>query len=196
MGAGAVGFVANEAIAQYRMKVGKEIGSAALVADGHHARVDGLGSLAVVLGLLAVVLGFPIADPAVGLAITGLLVFLLVREAGPVVLSRVMDRIDPAIVSEIQSTASGVAEVLSAHDVRARWVGHTLLAELSISVDADLTVGQGHGVAEQVQHRLIHQIPKLQSCTIHVEPFEGGRPPVHEIISHHFDDDSTDRESE
>ena len=122
--AGAVGFVANEAIAQYRIKAGKEIGSAALVADGHHARVDGLGSLAVVVGLALVAAGFQIADPAAGLVITALIVFLLVREAGPEVLSRVMDRIDPAILSQIQDSASEEPEVLSAHDIRARWTGH------------------------------------------------------------------------
>ena len=186
MGAGAVGFLINEVIAQHRIRVGKDIGSASLIADGHHARVDGLGSLAVVLGLTAVLLGFPIADPAVGLVITVFLIFLLVREAGPVVLSRVMDRIDPSIVSDIQDIASGVSGVLSVQDIRARWVGHGLLTELSVGVDADLTVGQGHGIAEEVQHSLMHSMQKLQWCTIHIEPFEAGRAPTHEIIAHHF----------
>ncbi len=186
MAAGAVGFLANEAIAQYRIKVGKDIGSAALIADGHHARVDGLGSLAVVVGLLAVLLGVPIADPVAGLAITALIVYLLLREAGPLVLSRVMDRIDPAILSQIQDTALEVPGVLSADEIRARWVGHRLHAELNIGVDAELSIGEGHRVAEQAQHMMMHSVPKLQQCTIHVEPFAGGEAPAHEIISHHF----------
>ncbi len=194
MSAGAAGFLTNEAIAQYRIKVGKEIGSATLIADGHHARVDGLGSLAVVLGLLAVVLGFPIADPVAGLAITGLIIYLLIREAGPAVLSRVMDRIDSAIVAEIQVVAAAVPGVLSAHDVRARWVGHRLVSELSISVDAGWTVAQGHHTAERVHHQLLHSVSKLIWCTVHVEPFETGQAVAHQIIAHHFDEDSEDLE--
>lgn len=195
MGAGAVGFLINEVIAQHRIRVGKDIGSASLIADGHHARVDGLGSLAVVLGLTAVLLGFPIADPAVGLVITGFLVFLLVREAGPVVLSRIMDRIDPAILSEIENIASPVSGVRSVHNIRARWVGHGLLTELSVCVDPDLSVAQGHQIAEEVQHTLMHSVQKLQWCTIHIEPFEEGRTPTHEIIAHHYPSGSGDEDS-
>ena len=195
MAAGAVGFIANEAIAQYRIKVGREVGSAALIVDGHHARVDGLGSLAVVLGLLAVLLGVPIADPVAGLAITVLIVYLLVREAGPMVLSRVMDRIDPAILSQILDSALDVPGVLGAHEIRARWVGHRLHADLNIGVAADLTIAEGHRIAEQAQHTLMHSLPKLQECTIHVEPFEGGEAPAHEIISHHFPGDLEEGET-
>ena len=192
MAAGGVGIVVNEAIAQYRIKVGKQIGSAALIADGHHARVDGLGSLAVVLGLAAVLLRYPLADPAVGLAITGILILLLVKGAGPTVLSRVMDRIEPGIVSEIQRVALEVPGVISAHDLRARWVGHRLLAELSISVEADLTVAEGHRIAEQVQHNLMHSIDKCQYGSIHVEPFEGDGARNHELFAHHLPQESHD----
>ena len=186
LAAGVVGFLVNEGIAQYRVKVGKDIGSAALVADGHHARFDGLGSLAVVIGLVAVLIGYPVADPAVGLFITVLLVFLLVREAAPPVLSRVMDRIDPDILHHLSETAAAVPGVRITHRTRARWTGHRLTAELSISVDAGMTVYEGHRIAEQVQHALLHQVPKLQWCNIHVEPFQGGETATHQIISHHL----------
>ncbi len=196
MAAGAAGFLTNEAIAQYRIKVGKEIGSAALMADGQHARIDGLGSLAVVLGLTAVVLGFPLADPIVGLVITGLILYLLIREAGPTVLSRVMDRIDSNIVAQVQSVAAAVPGVLSAYDVRARWVGHRLVSELSIGVDAGWTVAQGHHTAEQVHHQLLHSVSKLIWCTVHVEPFEAGHAAAHQIIAHHFGEDASGRTQE
>ena len=189
MAAGAVGFLANEGIAQYRIRVGERIGSAALVADGLHARVDGLGSLAVVLGLIAVALGIPAADPAAGPAITGLIVYLLIREAGPPVLSRTVDRIDPSVVSQIQNAALDTPGVVSAHDIRARWIGHRLAAELSIGVDADQTVTQGHQIAENVERRLRHAMSKLLWCTIHVEPFAEGRP-TFEVSDHGSDQDS------
>jgi cation diffusion facilitator family transporter len=173
MGAGAVGFFANEAIAQYRIKVGKQIGSVALIADGHHARVDGLGSLAVVLGLIPVAMGFPIADPAVGLVITGLIIYLLVREAGPMVLSRAMDRIDPSILGQLEQIAKDVPGVLDIYDVRARWIGRGLQAELSIAVNPNLTVAQGHRITEVVRLRITSSMPKLQWCTIRMDPFNG-----------------------
>ena len=192
MAIGAVGFVVNEVIAQYRMKVGRQIGSAALVADGHHARVDGLGSLAVVVGLSAVLLGAQVADPAVGLLITGLIIALLLREAGPLVLSRIMDRIDPTVVSEMEETASGVPGVLGVYEVRARWVGHRMLAELSVCVDDRLTIAQGHQIAEEVQHQLLHSIQNLRWCTIHLEPSKAGEAPAHEVTAHHFDVEQED----
>ena len=100
-------------------------------------------------------------------------------------LARALDRIDPAIVTEIEQTAADTPGVLSAHDIRARWVGHRLLAELSIGVEANLTVAQGHEIAEQVEHRMRHVMSNLMWCSIHVEPFLDGDSPQHRIVSHH-----------
>jgi cation diffusion facilitator family transporter len=71
--AGLVGFAGNELAARVRLRAGARIGSAALVADGQHARVDGFVSLGVVLAAAAVAVGIPRADPIVGLAITALI---------------------------------------------------------------------------------------------------------------------------
>ena len=186
MAAGAVGFLVNEAVAQYRIKVGKRIESAAIVADGQHARVDGLGSLAVVIGLAVVALGYPKADPIAGLVITVLILYLLVREAAPGILSRVLDRIDPHILNQIREVAQGVPRVERVSDVRARWMGHSLLAELSVGVEAGLSVAEGHAVAEEVEHQLLHHISKLQRCQVHVEPSEDGSRAPHDLTDHHF----------
>ena len=101
-------------------------------------------------------------------------------------LSRVMDRIDPVIISQIMDSVLDVPGVLGAYEIRARWVGHRLHAELNIGVDTDLTIGEGHLIAECAQHNLMHSLPNLRGCTIHVESFTGGRATAHEIISHHF----------
>ena len=191
MAAGAVAFLGNEAIAQFRVRVGKRIGSAALVADGHHARADALGSLAVVLGLAAVVLGFPIGDPIVGLLITALIVYILVREAGPQILARVMDRIDPHVLTDIQRVTLEVPQVQEVYEVRARWIGHILLAELSISVDLGLSVGQGHEAAEAVEHTLLHRLPKLHRSVVHVEPAGEERRLPHTLTAHHLTEEPT-----
>ncbi|MCI0695727.1 cation diffusion facilitator family transporter [candidate division KSB1 bacterium] len=169
MVAGVIGFLGNEAVAQFRIKVGKEIGSAALVADGRHSRIDGFTSLAVLLGALGVKLGFPAADPIVGLLIT-LAIFGIVLQAGREVFSRVMDSVDPHMIDEIERVASGVEEAKSVHDVRARWLGHEIHVELSIGVDRKLSVDDGHHIATHVQHELLHHIPHLHKVTIHVDP--------------------------
>jgi cation diffusion facilitator family transporter len=68
--AGAIGFLGNEAAALVRLRAGRALNSPALIADGEHARVDGLVSLAVVASALVVALGLRVADPLIGLTIT------------------------------------------------------------------------------------------------------------------------------
>lgn len=169
MVAGVIGFLGNEAVAQFRIKVGKEIGSAALVADGRHSRIDGFTSLAVLIGALGVKFGFPAADPIVGILIT-VAIFGIVLQAAREVFSRVMDAVDPQVIDEIKHVASGIKEVKSVHDVRARWLGHEILVELSIGVGCELSVAEGHHIATHVQHELSHHILHLHKVTIHVDP--------------------------
>lgn len=185
MGAAGVGFLGNEAVAQYRIRVGRRIGSVALVADGYHARTDGFASLAVIAGLVGVALGAPILDPLVGLVITALIVYVLVREAGPPVMARLLDRMEPEVMEQLQTAAAQVSGVGRVADVRARWVGHRLLAELTIGVAGGLSVRQGHELAENTQHALLHQVPRLYRCIVHVEPdvVEEGSE---QAAAHHF----------
>jgi cation diffusion facilitator family transporter len=197
MAAGAATFIVAELVAQYRVRVGKQIGSAALVADGHHARADGLGSLAVVVGLAATALGFPIGDALVGLGITLLIVYLLIREAGPAVIARAVDRMDPALLQQVNQSALSVPGIRRVNDVRARWLGHSLIAELSVGIDPDLSVLEGHRISQEVEHKLLHDIPKLQRCIVHVEPCPESGPLVHDITGHHFaPEESEDHEHE
>ncbi|WIY01288.1 cation diffusion facilitator family transporter [Amycolatopsis mongoliensis] len=170
--AGVIGFAGNELVARYRIRVGREIGSAALVADGVHARTDGFTSLAVVAGAAGVAFGFPAADPIVGLGITLAIVFVL-RDAAKEVFRRLLDAVDPASVELAERTALDVEGVLGAHDLRMRWIGHQLRAELAVTVAADLTVGEAHVLAHAVEHRLVHTIPRLAAVVVHTEPAVG-----------------------
>jgi cation diffusion facilitator family transporter len=181
--AGVIGFAGNEIVARYRITVGRQIGSAALVADGLHARTDGFTSLAVVLGALGVGLGFSLADPIIGLVIT-LAILLVLRDAAREVFRRLMDSVDPAAVELAERTATGVAGVLDAGEVRMRWIGHALRAELSVTVDAGLTVDQAHRIAHDVEHRLVHAVPRLTAATVHVEPTAGAEA-AHDVLAHH-----------
>ncbi|WP_020658720.1 cation diffusion facilitator family transporter [Amycolatopsis benzoatilytica] len=170
--AGFVGFVGNELVARYRITVGREIGSAALVADGLHARTDGFTSLAVVLGAVGVALGIPAADPVIGLLITVAILFVL-RDAAKEVFRRLMDAVDPATVELAEQTAHAAPGVRGVRDVRMRWIGHSLRAELAIQVGNTLTVEEAHGLAHDLERRLIDSVPRLTAAVVHVEPVVG-----------------------
>ena len=153
--AGIVGFVGNELVAFYRVREGTAIGSAALVADGYHARTDGFTSLAVALGAVAVGAGFERADALVGLGIS-IAIFAVLRGAAREVYYRLMDAVDPAIVGQVESVAAASPGVVAVAAPRVRWLGHRLVADLDITVRAALRVSDGHSIAEDVRHRLLH----------------------------------------
>ena len=170
-----VGAAGNEGVALYRIRVGRRIGSAALVADGHHARTDGLTSLGVLLGAIGVLLGFERADPIVGLAISVAIVFVL-RHAARSVFHRVLDGTEESIVVMLETVAAEVPGVDHVTSAKARWTGHDLNAELEIQVDPTIEVREGHAIAEEVEHRLLHALPRLRGATVHVDPHDHGTP--------------------
>jgi len=182
--AGLVGFAGNEIVAAYRIRVGRQIGSAALIADGYHARTDGFTSLAVVVAAIGVMLGFPQADPLVGLAIT-VVILLILRDAAKQVFGRLMDAVDPTLVEMVERVARGVPDVTAVAPARVRWVGHRLEAALHVTVDCDLTVAQGHRVGEDVRHALFHEIRGLEEVIVHVDPCDHARDDHHDAIAHH-----------
>jgi cation diffusion facilitator family transporter len=167
--ASVIGFLGNELVALFRIRVGKEMGSAALVADGYHARVDGLTSLAVLFGAVGVWLGYPLADPIVGLIISAT-IFRIVWDAAKTVFLRLLDGVEPEYLAEIRATAQNVAGVEEVTEVRARWIGHKLHTEINIAVLPALTVAEGHAIALEVQHQLSHQLRFLSDAIIHVDP--------------------------
>jgi cation diffusion facilitator family transporter len=182
--AGLAGFVGNELVAQYRIRVGQRIGSAALVADGYHARTDGLTSLAVLLGAAGVWLGFPIADPLIGLLITVAIVLVL-KDSAIQMWRRLMDAVEPSLVEQAAEAAASAEGVRGVSAVRARWIGHTIHAEALIVADAGLSLGEAHGVAERARHAMLHAVPRLSSVTVHVDPSEDNGLDHHAELAHH-----------
>ncbi|HXS10309.1 MAG TPA: cation diffusion facilitator family transporter [Candidatus Krumholzibacteria bacterium] len=181
-----VSFFGNEAVAVLRIRVGRQIESAALVADGYHARVDALTSLAVLIGALGVWLGFPLADPIVGLLIS-IAIARIVWQSGKVVFTRLLDGVEPHLVDEIRHTAGHTPGVAKVTDVRARWSGHRLRAELDVAVAAELSVAEGHAIAKEVGHRLSHQFPYLSSVIVHVDPAGEAGEEFHHVHEHTHD---------
>ncbi len=167
--AAVIGFAGNEWVARHRIKVGRRIGSAALVADGLHARTDGFTSLAVLLSAGGVALGWQWADPAIGLVIT-IAILGVLRTTLLQVGARLMDAVDPHLVANAKSAIASVEEVLAVRDLRLRWIGHTLHAEADVVVDSNLTIEQAHEVAHHTEAHLISYIGRLSAATVHVSP--------------------------
>ncbi|MDN5384558.1 cation diffusion facilitator family transporter [Streptomyces sp. LB8] len=178
-----VGFAGNEWVARYRIRTGRRIGSAALVADGLHARTDGFTSLAVLLGAGGTALGRRAADPVVGLLIA-LAILMVLKDAAREVCRRLMDSVDPGLVAAAHTALRGVDGVLGTGAVRMRWVGHALRAEADIVVGPQLTVVQAHRIAVAAEHALMHALPRLTAATVHVDhtPVEGD---PHAVLDHH-----------
>jgi cation diffusion facilitator family transporter len=184
--ASVVGFLGNEGVAIFRIRVGRQIGSAALVADGYHARVDGWTSLAVLVGAIGVWLGYPLADPIVGLLIA-VAIFVLVGQSAREVVIRMLDGVTTGVADAIEHAARHVARVEDVTDVRARWIGHRLHADISVTVPGALSVAEGHEIARDVRHQLLHHLPHLASVMVHVDPHGQSGAEHHRIVGHAHD---------
>lgn len=173
--AGLVGFIGNEWVALYRIRVGRRIGSAALVADGLHARTDGFTSLAVLLSAGGVALGFPLADPIIGLLIT-VAILAVLRTAVRDVFRRLLDGVDPRLIEIAEETLAARPGVRSVRSVRMRWIGHRLHADVELDVDPEVNLAEAHSIAHDAEHELTHAVPKLATALIHAYPAHHGSP--------------------
>ena len=167
--AGLVGFIGNEVVAIYRVRVGRRIGSAALVADGLHARTDGFTSLAVLLGAGGVALGFPLADPIVGLFIT-IAILAVLRTAARDVFRRLMDGVDPELVDAAEAALAAQPGVTGVRSVKMRWIGHRIHADAELDVDPATSLSDAHRLAHDAEHALTHAVPKLSTALVHAYP--------------------------
>jgi cation diffusion facilitator family transporter len=188
MAAAAVGAIGNEVVAQYRIRTGRRIGSAALEADGIHARTDGITSLLVLLGAIGVALGADWADPVVGLVIAAAIA-VVGWQAVRSIIGRLLDAVDPSLIDHIERVAATTPGVVSVSEVRARWAGHRLLAQVRLGVDGRLSVTDAHRIAEEAHHRLLHEVKNLSDAIIHVDPEGTGGDP-HAGTRHHADGQS------
>jgi len=182
--AAVIGFLGNELVAVFRIRVGKEIGSAALVADGYHARTDGFTSLAVLAGAIGVWLGYPLLDPIVGLGI-GVAILGIVWKTAQEMWYRMMDAVDPELHEEFNHTASQTQGVMDVHHTAIRWVGHRLYGELHITVNCQQTTLQSHFIAEEVRHSLFHKLPALVDVIVHTDPCECDETIDYHPTKHH-----------
>lgn len=182
--AAVIGFLGNEAVALLQIRVGRRIGSAALVADGLHARTDGLTSLAVLLAVGGVWLGFPILDPIIGVLI-GVAILFITRDATLTMWYRLMDAIEPEILEQAEAVAKSQGAIRGINRLRIRWMGHRLHAEIHIAVDPHLTTAESHQIAEELRHDLFHQISNLAEVVVHIDPWADEPEKFHHLTAHH-----------
>ena len=164
-----IGFLGNEAVAVFRIRVGRAIHSAALVADGQHARVDGFTSLAVLIGVAGVYFGFPILDPIVGIAITIAILFI-VKDAAVAVWIRLIDGIEPEILAQIEHAPMHIEGVRAVHDVRARWIGHRVSSDVVIDVDPTVSVEAADKISRKVEQAVRDHVPMLGKVVVRSRP--------------------------
>lgn len=166
--AGVIGFLGNEVVAVFRIRVGRRMNSAALIADGYHARTDGLTSLAVVLGAAGVWLGYPLADPIIGLLIT-IAIFGIVWQSARAVVTRTLDGVEPGVTAEIRHAAEHVPGIARVTDARARWIGHKLHADVEIAADDDLSLAEARTLTATLKRELLDHLPALRTATVSFE---------------------------
>lgn len=171
--AGVIGFLGNEVVAVYRIRIGRRIGSAALVADGLHARTDGFTSLAVLFGAIGVAFGYPLADPIVGLIITLAIAAVLGRAVRDI-FRRLMDAVDPELVDVAEAALAARPGVRSVRSVRMRWIGHRLHADAELDIDPTTSLEDAHRIAHDAEHQLTHAVPRLDSALVHAYPAHPG----------------------
>ena len=140
-----------------------------LVADGLHARTDGFTSLAVLLGAGGVALGFPLADPIVGLFIT-IAILAVLRTAARDVFRRLMDGVDPELVDAAEAALAAQPGVTGVRSVKMRWIGHRIHADAELDVDPATSLSDAHRLAHDAEHALTHAVPKLSTALVHAYP--------------------------
>jgi cation diffusion facilitator family transporter len=178
LAAGLIGFAGNELVAVYRIRVGRRIRSAALVADGLHARTDGFTSLAVVVGVIGVWAGFPLADPVVGLLISTLIFILLwgtARDIG----RRLLDGVDPSLVDRAEHSIRSVPGINEVETVRMRWIGHRLSVEATVTSDPAMPVGRFHQLEHQADDLIRSSVPGVAAVRLNPSAHAPANQAVH-----------------
>ena len=183
--AGIIGAAGNELVARYRIRVGNKIGSEALIADGHHAHSDAWTSLAVVVAGIGAGFGAAWVDPVAGLIVAAGIFVLMVRSAQRIS-RRLLDGVEPEIVTEVAATIRSVEAVMDVSELRVRWHGHQIRVAASVAVDPSISVAEGHDVAHSVEHALHHAFTTPITVIVHVEPH--GQTEAHETTAHHTQD--------
>ena len=157
---------------QYRItiKVAKKINSPSLKADAWHHRSDALSSVAAFIGIGGSLLGFKALDP-IATVIVGLFVAKVGLDIFKEAINELMDySIDEKDESQIVSIANSTEGVLNIGELRTRKHGSMAYVDLTICVNKDLTVLEGHEIANKLEISILEELQIVKGITVHVEP--------------------------
>lgn len=161
--AAVVGIAGNQLVARYKLVVGRRIGSATMVADAKHSWLDALSSAGAMVGLIGVALGWGWADAIAGIIVTGFICHVG-WEVTADIAHRLLDGVDPEIITTAETVATAVHGVNHAH-ARARWTGRTLRVEVEGFLDPDTALAAADRIGRSVAGALAPQIPEMRSFT-------------------------------
>ena len=164
--------VVKELMYRYTLKAAEKINSTALKADAWHHRSDAFSSIGTLVGIGGAILGLQILDPIAGIIVSVLIIrvgFEILMQG----LNQLVDRAaDGDTIKNIEKNIENVKGVLRVDDVKTRLHGSRLYVDVEISVDSNITVGEGHSIAETVHKNIEKTIPDVKHCMVHVNPYK------------------------
>jgi cation diffusion facilitator family transporter len=175
-----VGFIGNETVAILQIRVGRRIGSDAMIADGMHARTDGFTSLAVLIAVAGAWLGYPIVDPIIGMFI-GITILFITIDACKTIWYRLMDAVEPALVDDVIHMIGHVDGVQHVRNVRVRWHGHHMQAEVEVVVNEDLTLKESDAIRAAIIHEVQHVSARIHTVHVALTPCGHGHQHLHQV---------------
>lgn len=164
------GIIINFSVSEYIIKIGKEIRSPAIVADGKHQKTDIFSSIAVLLSVVVSNMGYPILDPIIGLII-GVLILKTAYEVGKENIDHIMGKVpSPEFINKIKRVANKTPNAQDAHNIKVDYLGSYAVVSLHVKVDGNMTVDESHKIAHSVEKNLIKKIPEVKYAMVHVCP--------------------------
>lgn len=165
-----IGIILNFAISTYIIRIGKEINSPAIIADGKHQRTDIFSSVAILFGVIAANIGYPILDPIVGMII-GILILKTAYDIGKENINNILGKVpDDKLVKRIEKIANETPGAYEAHNIKVDNYGAYALVNLHVKVDGNLSVNEAHKIVHIVQNNIIKEIPEIKSASVHACP--------------------------
>ncbi|MBE6501733.1 MAG: cation transporter [Methanobrevibacter thaueri] len=164
------GIFINFIISEYIIRIGKEIKSPAIVADGKHQKTDIFSSIAILFGVAVSNMGYPILDPIVGLVI-GLLILKTAHSIGKENINNIMGKVpSQELINEIKYIADNTRGAHNTHNIKVDYFGPYATVYLHIEVNGEMTLSESHKIVHTVENNILKEIPEVKSVMVHACP--------------------------
>ena len=164
------GIIINFLISEYIIRIGKEIKSPAIVADGEHQKTDIFSSIAILIGVVVSNMGYPILDPIIGLVI-GLLIIRTAFKIGRENIDNIMGRVPSTeLENRVRRVANKTPNAQEAHNIRVDYFGSYATVYLHIKLDGNMSLEESHKIAHEVENNILNKIPEVKYVMVHACP--------------------------